>query len=216
MASSRARPRGNRCPVLCCSPQAGQVLAMCGRLGEAAGVQAVLLLRWARNTLCSAAPPAQYVIARYAEWTGSKTYSDLVRRISCCVMVCIYTRTTWPVMAESWLHPQHFGCRCVELQAAATPPLLPADDQVQTRCRCPHVQVRKMLGKKAALLMSLGLLFYTYGSGRLVFGGMLGGSTLQWRPCLPLGCLQHCRRGVHRLPKNRVALWFPHTSHPGL
>ena len=101
--------------------------------------------------------------------------------------------------------------------SAAALPLLPADDQVQTRCCCPHVQVRKMLGKKAALSMSLGLLFYTYGSGGFVFGanstegshqadGMLGGSTLQWRPCLAQSVLQHWRRGGHRLPKNRAVV----------
>ena len=46
------------------------------------------------------------MIARYAEWTGSRTYSDLVR---------------------------------------------------------------KMLGRKAALAMSLCLIFYTYGSGEAAF-----------------------------------------------
>ncbi|KAI7840595.1 hypothetical protein COHA_005745 [Chlorella ohadii] len=61
---------------------------------------------WAGGLLLTAAVAAvegftMYVIARYAEWTGSKTYSDLVR---------------------------------------------------------------KMLGRKAALSMSLGLLFYTYGA----------------------------------------------------
>lgn len=61
---------------------------------------------WAGGLLLTAAVAAvegftMYVLARYAEWTGSKTYSDLVR---------------------------------------------------------------KMLGRKAALSMSLGLLFYTYGA----------------------------------------------------
>ncbi len=32
-----------------------------------------------RGHSCPLPMPAQYVIARYAEWTGSKTYSDLVR-----------------------------------------------------------------------------------------------------------------------------------------
>jgi hypothetical protein len=95
---------------------------------------------WAGGLLLTAAVAAvegftMYVIARYAEWTGSKTYSDLVR---------------------------------------------------------------KLLGRKAALSMSLGLLFYTYGAG--VQGFLCVCSCLHLDVCTQCSCplqqLDCCANGM--------------------
>jgi hypothetical protein len=111
-----------------------------------------------------------YVLARYAEVTGSATYSDLVSEVagSC-------RRLGPPLGAGAGLWACH-----TQVFSSAGPPAaswanhLPAARRVHLAlaqhpppcCPAPlSSQVRKMLGKKASLAMSAVLLVYSYGSG---------------------------------------------------